>query len=225
MFLPQINKILYFIAFRMSYEAEQAKLQKLWEEVDEVEISFGTESENEPSDYVSERSEDSATEQEDQEEAEKNEEGEDDEESDTKTRKLPCYIAKDKTTRWKKHPYSTNVRTRSVNIITHLPGVKGVAKVAKTITDCWHLFFDEVMLNDIVRYTNQRISLQSTKYNDSSKYVVKTTTLLELKAVIGLLYLAGLFRSNRQNLEDLWNTDGTGVDFEKVYVSPVLSSL
>ncbi|KAJ8935049.1 hypothetical protein NQ318_006979 [Aromia moschata] len=41
---------------------------------------------------------------------------------------------------------------------------------------------------------------------------VKETDVDEIKAVLGLLYLAGLFRSNRQNLKDLWASDGTGIE-------------
>lgn len=41
---------------------------------------------------------------------------------------------------------------------------------------------------------------------------MQETTICELKALIGILYLAGLIKSNRQSLQDLWRTDGTGVD-------------
>lgn len=34
----------------------------------------------------------------------------------------------------------------------------------------------------------------------------------EMKAVFGLLYLAGFYKSSRQNLDDLWASDGTGVE-------------
>ncbi|XP_066253023.1 piggyBac transposable element-derived protein 4-like [Euwallacea similis] len=42
--------------------------------------------------------------------------------------------------------------------------------------------------------------------------MIRETNTIELKAALGLLYLAGVFRSSRQNLEDLWANDGTGVD-------------
>jgi hypothetical protein len=41
---------------------------------------------------------------------------------------------------------------------------------------------------------------------------VKRTTLSEIKAFIGLLYMAGVFKSSRQNLDDLWANDETGVE-------------
>ena len=35
---------------------------------------------------------------------------------------------------------------------------------------------------------------------------------IEIKIVIGLLYFAGAFKSDRQKIHDLWNNDGIGVD-------------
>ncbi|KRZ80991.1 hypothetical protein T10_9699 [Trichinella papuae] len=40
----------------------------------------------------------------------------------------------------------------------------------------------------------------------------KDTDEDEIKALLGLLLLAGIFRSNRLNLCDFYNTDGTGVE-------------
>ncbi|KAL4153044.1 hypothetical protein QTP88_000877 [Uroleucon formosanum] len=39
------------------------------------------------------------------------------------------------------------------------------------------------------------------------------TNIEEMKAVFGLLYMAGVMKSSHQNLSDLWARDGTGVDF------------
>lgn len=36
--------------------------------------------------------------------------------------------------------------------------------------------------------------------------------MIEIKAFIGLLLLAGLLRSNRQILEEFWSSDGMGVE-------------
>lgn len=48
---------------------------------------------------------------------------------------------------------------------------------------------------------------------------MKDATLEDQKAFIGLLYIAGLNRSNRQNLNDLWRTDGTGVEIFRTTMS------
>ena len=38
----------------------------------------------------------------------------------------------------------------------------------------------------------------------------KTTSEEDIKAVICLLYFAGVFKSSRHSIYDLWNNDGTG---------------
>lgn len=52
------------------------------------------------------------------------------------------YTGKDGT-KWNSQPPPCNSRTRSHNLVTHLPGVKGLAKNAKTIVDSWTLFFSD----------------------------------------------------------------------------------
>ncbi|CAG4960926.1 unnamed protein product [Colias eurytheme] len=109
--------------------------------------------------------------------------------------------------KWQKNPYRLTVRTRAENIIYHLPGVKSVARDKKSPIQCFSLFITDDMIADIVNYTNEKIRLQST--NDPQK---SETTLTEMKALFGLLFLSGLARSSRQNTIDLWATDGTGMD-------------
>lgn len=53
----------------------------------------------------------------------------------------------------------------------------------------------------------------------TDKHVVKETDVAELKAILGFLYLAGLFRSSRQNLGNLWAKDETGVDIFRCTIS------
>lgn len=53
-------------------------------------------------------------------------------------------------------------RTRQHNIITHLPGVKGVAKNAKTPHDAFKLYFDEELMNILVFNTNIYIYIENT---------------------------------------------------------------
>jgi hypothetical protein len=49
-------------------------------------------------------------------------------------------------------------------------------------------------------------------YSDRDKFKVKRTTLSGIEACIGLLYVAGVFKSKRQNLGDLWANDETGME-------------
>jgi len=54
------------------------------------------------------------------------------------------------------------------------------------------------MLEIVVENTNKYIDIVSVNYSDRDKYKVERTTLSEIIACIGLLYMAGVFKSNRQ---------------------------
>lgn len=105
------------------------------------------------------------------------------------------------------------VRTRSENIILQKTGVKPIAQNDKTEIECWRRFINNNMLEQILSHTNAKIKQRQLSNNKQSlQYLLKETTIDELLALFGLLYLAGLNRSNRQSLSDLWRTDGTGVE-------------
>ncbi|XP_069618531.1 piggyBac transposable element-derived protein 4-like [Ranitomeya imitator] len=131
----------------------------------------------------------------------------DTEETDTD---LAYYLGKDKNTKWNKKAPKNKQRRESHNIITHLPGVIGSARKAKTAVECWSNLITDSMLETIVRFTNQYID--TIKEQFSRERDIKNTDVIELKAFIGLLYLAGAFRANRQSLEELWGTDGDGIE-------------
>lgn len=64
------------------------------------------------------------------------------------------YYGKDGT-KWQKEPLRQNVRTRSENLITQMPGVQQEAKNAKLERECWSIFVtDETIIDTILRYTN-----------------------------------------------------------------------
>lgn len=157
-------------------------------------------SDEDENDNVEEREEDSDTEQ---------EIGSDEEEVEDSGQDETHFLGKDKT-KWRKNAPPRNVRTRAHNIVTHLPGVKGDARLAKTPLECWKNFFTDDILEIIVRNTNKYI--QSVRGNYQRERDAKETTIEEIKAIIGLLYLAGYTRSGRQNIYDLWSTDGTGIE-------------
>lgn len=76
-----------------------------------------------------------------------------------------------------------------------------MAKNARTPLECWLLFFDQIMLVSIVENTNKYIVTISKNYKRSRD--AKPTNLAEIKAVLGLLYLAGIHKSSRLNTEYL----------------------
>ena len=88
--------------------------------------------------------------------------------------------------------------------------MKDFAKHAKTPKECWSCFFDEKMINILVECTNKYII--ENKVSCSRDRDANHTSKEEMCTLIGLLYLAGVHKSGRQNLNDLWEQDGTGVD-------------
>nr|CAH7754571.1 unnamed protein product [Callosobruchus chinensis] len=68
------------------------------------------------------------------------------------------------------------------------------------------------MIADIVKWTNVKLQEKAQSYDASHQYTVRNTDRKEIRAVIGLLYLAGTYKAARLNLEDLFATDGTGIE-------------
>ena len=192
----------WFYAFNkkeMSYEECVARITKLLQAVEEEEETLrGENSESEDKleicDYQS------GTEQ-------SGDESED---------KLPLYdrlctiVGKDGTTKWKTIPPRQNSITRIHTILTHLPGVKSAARHATTPTEALEIFFTEEMVQLIVEYTN--LEIQCIRGIYSRERNANPTNIVQLKALIGLLFLAGLLRSYHVNTANLWATDGTGTE-------------
>ncbi|KAK9753764.1 Transposase IS4 [Popillia japonica] len=100
---------------------------------------------------------------------------------------------------WRKLPFSARRKLGKQNLLVHLPGVIGITKNAKTISSSWYCFMNDSILDQIVKYTNQYIEFISSEYARSRD--ARKTDLIEIKAFIGLLYLAGVYKSARLNLE------------------------
>lgn len=112
--------------------------------------------------------------------------------------------------RWNKHPPSSRKKTSKHNLLVHLPGVIGDARKAETILDSWLLFIDISILNSIVEWTNQYIEYVRPDFTRARD--ARSTDIVEIKAFIGLLYLAGVYRGSRLNLDDLWDINGDGIE-------------
>lgn len=157
----------------------------------------GDESDTDAEDIVEERQEDSDSEQ----------EGDSSEEDECCT---DVCLGKDKITKWSKKKPNTRVKRASHNVLMHLPGVIGEARNASSPLECWKCIMSEEMIKMIVNYTN--IFIESIRNRFQRDRDAKPTDVAEFKAFIGLLYLAGALRSNRQSLEELWGEDGCGVE-------------
>jgi hypothetical protein len=95
--------------------------------------------------------------------------------------------------------------------------VQGGAKDAKEPIEVWKLYFTDDMISEITQNTNIWIAQNRCKY--SRERDAKETTPDEIKCVIGILYMAGVMKSSHQLLEDLWSTDGFGIDFFRCAMS------
>lgn len=131
--------------------------------------------------------------------------------------RIPCFLGRDKKTRWKKHVKAPRaVRTRAQNIVTQLPGVKGVARQRKEPLEIWSLFFTADLLELIVENTNKYII--SKAYNPSYR-TARNTDVTEIKALLGLLYISAANKSNNQNASDLFRANGLSMEIYRLTMS------
>ncbi|XP_066970873.1 piggyBac transposable element-derived protein 4-like isoform X3 [Macrobrachium rosenbergii] len=214
--------------FTMDYERQMEKLREMVERELDLEDT-GLFLDEEPDEEESEEEEEGVAQEEAVDEEEiTDEEGraeaddvlqispdEDTDESNDEDEQQPTrytekqFIGKNKTL-WKEVPPHRQRRTRAHNIYQGSPGPKGAARHAHAVKDCWSLFVTQELLNELVACTNIYIDSKQGKYKDQSKE--KRTDEREMKAAIGLIYLLGVFRANRMNIEDAWATDGTGIE-------------
>jgi hypothetical protein len=181
----------------MDYEAEQQRLLRLFEEVP-TDIEYDDEEDSSEEDYVEERLEKSETEQElDSEEEVEVQNNNENVSKRAKWMRDTYYLGKDKETKWKKHIPVQTVRTRSVNLVTRLPGVRGAARGLTSIIDSSSCFFDDQMLNIILKNTNKSIDKVSDKYTRYRN--ARPTNIHEIKALLGLLYMTGVRKENHLN--------------------------
>lgn len=196
----------------MAYERQQCQLENFVREVlaesdDEEEIG-GIASEEEDGVEIQEENSDS-----------EQSADEDGDLEDYNYEQIRFYIGKDTETLWMNQlpPQAVRIRARNIIPAIHAPGVRQAGKNALTPIDSWSLFFSDEILEKIVEYTNIKIQQLQVGYNRERN--AKETNLLEIKAVIGLLYLAGVKKSSHVNLKDLWATDGLGLDLMRCVMS------
>ncbi|GBP09473.1 Dynactin subunit 4 [Eumeta japonica] len=121
------------------------------------------------------------------------------------------FIGRNGKSQWFVQQPPQNVRTRSYNIITHLPGPVRAAKECTNILDAWNLIFPDEYLHKIVDYTN--IYIENLRRNYSRDRDCKDTDIIELRALFGVLYFCGRMRNSHLNTKDIWALDGSGYDW------------
>jgi len=91
-----------------------------------------------------------------------------------------------------------------------LPGTKNHGKNAKTPQECFNNLFDGSIIKIIITSTNiyiDKIINNFTRERDS-----KNTDEIEIRALVGILLVSGVLKSIRQNILNLWNTTGIGIE-------------
>ncbi|GBP43105.1 PiggyBac transposable element-derived protein 4 [Eumeta japonica] len=158
----------------MSYESEQIRLGSLLQEVldeDGLSMSSGSEagSDSESADPLPDELHNSES-----------EEVLSDRESSGNNNAF--YLGKDNSTKWSKEPPRQSVRTRRFNLVTQLPGPKRVTSSEKEPLGIWRHFFDDTIIEIIVKYTNQ--SIANVKDNFSRETYAKQTDYNEICCLI-----------------------------------------
>lgn len=121
------------------------------------------------------------------------------------------FVGKDKITNWSKHPPPTT-KTRKHNIVTHLPGCVGESREVTDPMTAFCLFFDDGVVNMLVEYTNIFITLMVLpKFQNVS--AAKITTVVEMRAFLGLLLMSGVLRASHLNFNDLFSPEDITGDF------------
>lgn len=120
------------------------------------------------------------------------------------------YLGMDQITQWSSTPLSTSQQTKRIKLESTTPGPSEAATDCKSELECWNLFFPDSTIDKLVFYTNIKIRKVQPSFKRARD--AKETDTVEIKALLGLLYLSAVTASNRRNLWDLWRADGLGVE-------------
>lgn len=112
----------------------------------------------------------------------------------------PSFLSKDKQIQWNSEPLTMQSgRVSSSNVMQLAPGI---TRYALTRISDELSAFQLLMPNNI-----EQIILKNTNLEGLRVYKEnwKTLDIVELEAFIGLMILAGVFKSNNESIENLWN--------------------
>lgn len=129
------------------------------------------------------------------------------------------FTGKDKSYVWNKSPLTKTSKVRSKNIVKVLPGPKLCAKDALNEISAFHKFIDLGIIDKIVLYTNMYIANKKLEVQYSRERDSQETDRTEILAVIGMLYLIGTKKGQHANVQELWQTDGSGMQIVRAAFS------
>lgn len=179
----------------------------------------GNEAENEE---VENEAESEAVENEVENEGVQNEAGNEEVELEEAENKIPNYYYGRNRYKWSSCPAISNRGRRpQENIVLHLPGLRprasGLGNCADPIT-VWELLFTDQICEQILQWTNYKIAQQRAKYKSNSP-TLNDIDKIELYALFGLLAFTSLFKSNNENLDTLFATNGSGREIIRCIMS------
>jgi len=76
--------------------------------------------------------------------------------------------------------------------------------------EIFELLITQGMLEEILHWTNLKISQLREKYQRKNLSFIQDTDMIELRALIGLLIYSSVFKANNESVLSLYATDGTG---------------
>lgn len=141
------------------------------------------------------------------------------EESEEETNILPdYYVDRMKKTEfgppnaWSSKAPTPQVRVPERNIIrTGLPGIRGRARLLgnnPTKADVWKLLFDDEIITQVVENTNVKLGNVREKLGEKTgKSNYRDTDHIEMTALIGLLMMSSVLRSNDEKITSLFTKD------------------
>lgn len=90
-----------------------------------------------------------------------------------------------------------------------MPGPRNGAENCNNIVEFWDILFNEDIRKKIVQYTNIEIEDVCSKMmaeNMPMQTYHHTTDLFEINAFIGIIYYAGMWKSNHVDIKELWSS-------------------
>lgn len=118
---------------------------------------------------------------------------------------------------WSSEPHVRQGRSAAPSFKLYVPAARGPAASVKTTLETWNCLFDDEIIDQIYRYTQAEISDKLARISKKQSYH-RDTSLTEIRAVIGLLYLAGSMKSGNVDLDELWS-DRYGVSIFRAVMS------
>ena len=101
------------------------------------------------------------------------------------------------------------IQRTPICIIKAKPGPKGDGNLADMSLKKFELFFNNILIEEVIKWTNQKIQTVKVKYKAQSGYLYGTS-IDEIQALLGILLFLDARKSGKESTASLWKKDGTG---------------